>query len=266
MGHYVWCTFPARHDAAGPRRSQCAALSMSRMGFAELSASRMGGRDRGVFEMILEDLKARGLARDSEDGVSIPLRRDVRLAYLLLLAQEAREAGRHHGFDLHPATNGRGEEAIRRFLELAPMPSRQDVIGFDLLTASVDLDAVPPDEVLDFRRQYQAEHRGYMVNLRRFVAEISTVERADRVRLLKERQAELAEQARSLWRLTLDAFKKPANAAGFALALTGAAWALATGDPVTAGLGALGATLPLIPGRETGSAYSYIFRAHQQWP
>lgn len=216
--------------------------------------------------MIHEDLKGRGLARDSEDGVSIPLRRDVRLAYLLLLAQEARAAGRRHGYDLHPATNGPGETAVRNFLELSPMPSRQSVIEFDLLTASVDLDAVPLDEVLDFRERHTAAHRSYMVNLRRFVAEVSTVERPDRRRLLEQRQAELVEQARSLRRLALDAFKRPSNAAGFALALTGAAWALATGDPVTAGLGALGAALPLLPGRNTGSVYSYIFRAHRQWP
>lgn len=252
-------------DESGPNHPPFAELSMSRMGFAELSASRMGNRHRGVFEMIHDDLKERGLALDSQDGLSIPLRRDVRLAYLLLLAQEARGAGRRHGFDLHPATNGPGEVAVRHFLELAPMPSRQDVIGLDLITASVDLDPIPLDEVLDFRRQHNIEHRNYMVNLRRFVAEISTAERPDRRRLLEQRQAELADQATSLRRLALDAFKRPKNAAGFALALTGAAWTLKTGDPVAAGLGALGASLPLLPGRNTGSAYSYIFRAHRQW-
>jgi hypothetical protein len=243
-----------------------AALSMSRMGFAELSASRMGNRHRGVFEMIHDDLKTLGLALDSADGVSIPLRRDVRIAYLMLLAQEAREAGRRQGFDLHPTTNGtHARAAVRSFLELAPMPSRHDVIGFDLATASVDLDGVPLDEVLAFRRQHSTEFREYMVNLRRFVEEISATDGPDRRRLLEQRQAELTAQARSLRRLSLDAFKKPANAAGFALGLTGAAWTLATGDLLPAGLGALGAALPLLPNRDTGSAYSYIFRAHRQW-
>jgi hypothetical protein len=243
-----------------------AALSMSRMGFAELSASRMGSRHRGVFEMIHDDLKARGLALDSEDGVSIPLRRDVRIAYLLLLAQEAREAGRRHGFDIHPTTNGRrARDAVRSFLELTPMPSRQDVVSFDLSTASIDLDIVPLDEVLDFRRQHSAEHRAYLVNLRRFLADIAASDRPDRSRMLEQRQAELHEQAKSLRRLALDAFKKPTNAAGFALGLTGAAWTVATGNPVPAGLAALGAFARLLPSRTTGSAYSYIFRAHRQW-
>ena len=255
-------------DDAAPGAEGFAALSMSRMGFAELSTSRMGSRDRGVFEMIHSELKARGLALDSTDGYSIPLRPDVRNAYLLLLAQEAREAGRRHGLDLQPTTNGEhAQAAVRSFLELPAMPSRHDVIAFDLATASVDLDSVPLDEVLDFRHQHAAEFRAYMVDLRRFVAEISTTDDGpDRRRLFEQRQAELTSQAKSLRRLSLDAFKTPANAAGFAITVTGAAWTLTTGDPVAAGLTTLGAALPfLLPNRDTGSAYSYIFRAHRQW-
>jgi hypothetical protein len=243
-----------------------AELSMSRMGFAELSTSRMGSRHRGVFEMIHEELKGRGLALDSQDGASIPLRSDVRIAYLMLLAQEARQAGHRHGYDLHPTTNGGGAEAaFRSFLELDPMPSRQDVVHFDLATVSIDLEAVPLDEVLDFRRRYADEHRSYLVNLRRFVEEVSAADPIHRTRLLDQRQQELSEQARSLTEVALAAFARPATVAGFALGLTGAAWTLATGDPIPAGLGALGALAPLLPDRETGSAYSYIFRAHRQW-
>jgi hypothetical protein len=253
-------------DEATPDSEEFAALSMSRMGFAELSASRMGGRHSGVFAMIHDELKERGLALNSADGYSIPLRRDVRMAYLMLLAQEAREAGRRQGFDLHPTTNGgNAREAVRSFLELPAMPSRHDVIAFDLATASVDLESVPLDEVLDFRRQHRTEFRDYMVDLRRFVAEVSTTDGPDRRRLFEQRQAELTSQAKGLRRLSLDAFKQPTNAAGFGLGLTGAAWTLATGDPVAAGLTALGAALPFLPTRNGGSAYSYIFRAHRQW-
>lgn len=242
------------------------ALSMSRMGFAELSMSRMGSRDRGVFDMIHDELKARGLARDTEDGLSIPLRRDVRQVYLLLLAQEAREAGQRQGLDLQPITNGRNmEEVIRRFLELAPMPSREDVVAFDLATASIDLDAVPLDEVLDFRSRHRDEHRDYMLNLRLFIADVSAADPTDRSRLLQQRQARLNDQARGLTKLTLAAFKRPTDAGGFGLGLTGAAWSLAAGNPVPAGLAALGAALRIAPSREAGSAYSYIFRAHRQW-
>jgi hypothetical protein len=252
-------------DGPGTGDAPFTEISMSRMGFAPLSTSRMGSTDRGVFEMILGDLKRAGLARDSEDGVSVPLRRDVRHAYLLLLAQEARAAGHRHGYDLQPTTDERSGKAVRDFLELSAMPSRQDVIGFDLMTASVDLDPVPLDEVLDFRRQHGAEHRDYMLNLREFAGEVSTAERPDRRRLLDQRQDQLSEQAAGLMRRAIAAFKKPAAGAGFAISLTGAAWSLATGNPIGAGLGALGAAAPLLPGRDTGSAYSYIFRAHQKW-
>jgi len=37
------------------------------------------------------------------------------------------------------------------------------------------------------------------------------------------------------------------------------------GGSVPAGLAALGAIVRLLPSRNTGSAYSYIFRAHRQW-
>lgn len=252
-------------DRAYPGADRFVGLSMSRMGYAELSASRMESKHRGVFEMIHDELKARGLALDSEDGVSIRLRPDVRMAYLLLIAQEAREAGRRHGFDLQPTTNGtNARAAVRSFLELTPMPAREQVISFDLATASIDLEGVSLDEVLDFRRQHRGEHRAYLLNLRRFLADISTADRPDRVRLLEQRQAELNEQARTLRSLALRGFKRPANAAGFALGLTGAAWSLAT-NPVAAGLAALGVAARLLPNRDTGSAYSYIFRAHRQW-
>lgn len=243
-----------------------AELSMSRMGYAELSVSRMGSKHRGVFEMIHEELKARGLARDSDDGVSIPLRPDVRLAYLMLLAQEAREAGKRHGFDLHPTTNGeRSREAVRGFLELTPMPSREHVVSFDLATASIDLEDVPLDEVLDYRREFRDEHRDYMLNLRAFVHEVSLAEEGDRRRLLDQRQADLDEHAKTLVNRAVSNFRRPVNAASFSLGITGAAWALASYNVIGAGLTALGALLRVIPGRETGSAYSYIFRAHRQW-
>ena len=47
----------------------------------------------------------RGLARPSEDGLSIPMHPEVRTTILVLLAQLARAAGRRHGIDLPPATS-----------------------------------------------------------------------------------------------------------------------------------------------------------------
>lgn len=57
----------------------------SRSAFAELSMSRMGlYGDPGLIEMVFDELKRRGLARATADGVSIPLHPVVRRVYLLL--------------------------------------------------------------------------------------------------------------------------------------------------------------------------------------
>lgn len=56
--------------------------------FAELSYSRLGGlADAGLTEIVLEQLRDRGLARPSEDGVSIPLHPAVRTFVLVVLPQ-----------------------------------------------------------------------------------------------------------------------------------------------------------------------------------
>src|SRR6266545_8189072 len=54
--------------------------------FHELSYSRLGGvADPGLTDLVLDELKARGLARESEDGVSIPLHPAVRAFVLVTL-------------------------------------------------------------------------------------------------------------------------------------------------------------------------------------
>lgn len=71
--------------------------------FQELSQSRVGwSADVGLASMLTEELTQRGLARPSEDGLSIPMHPEVRTTILVLLAQLARAAGRRQGIDLHP--------------------------------------------------------------------------------------------------------------------------------------------------------------------
>jgi hypothetical protein len=87
--------------------------------FAELSMSRMGyGAAEDLARMVNEELEARGLARPTEDGLSVPVHWRIRTVYLLLLAQLAREAGKRHGFDLHPTTNTSGLRNSRLILQL----------------------------------------------------------------------------------------------------------------------------------------------------
>lgn len=120
---------------------------------AELSMSRMG-HHHALGDEVLEKLVERGLAKASEDGVAIPMHPGVRSAYLLILAQLARETGERHGLDLHPVTNARGAgDSFRQLLELEPMPSRGQVVDLDLQAMGVDLNDIPLDEVLEFKRR-----------------------------------------------------------------------------------------------------------------
>ena len=62
--------------------------------FHELSQSRMGyGVDVDLAESLVVELQAKGLAKPSEDGVSVPLQPAVRATILVILAQLARVAG-----------------------------------------------------------------------------------------------------------------------------------------------------------------------------
>lgn len=235
---------------------QLAELSMSRMGLASL---------RAVAESVNAKLAERGLAKATEDGVSIPMHPVVRTAYLLVLAQLARETGTRHGLDLHPVTSGRRAGAgFRRLLEVDVMPSRGQIVDFDLEVVTVDLDTIPLEDVLAFKRESGGAHRRYMQNLRAFTYELSLMEQADRARALTDRRAELQDEARDLRDRARQAWRSPKALSGFGLGMTGAAWSIAAGNPVPAVLAALGAGLGMLPDKADGSAYSYLFEARKQ--
>jgi hypothetical protein len=237
-------------------------------GYAELSMSRMGLNVlHTVTQRVLDELSARGLAVPTQDGVSIPMHPRIRSIYLVLLAQLARQAGVRSELDLHPVTNGRGAtEAFEQLADLAPMPSRGQLVALDLEVVTVDLESVPLEEVLEFRQENQREHRRYMENLRTFALELSLLEEVDRARSLQDRQAELQEQASDLRKRALTAWKSPKDVTGFGLGLAGAAWSLAAHNPVPAALGILGTGLKMLPSGADGSVYSYLFRASRSMP
>ena len=116
-------------------------LVTERTHFAELSMSRLGYRgDVGLTDMIYEELKRKGLAKTSEDGVSIPMHPMVRSLVLVLLAQILRQPGREKGFDLAPATDRpKLVEALRELLSIPAAPSIGHVVAFDLNAVGVDL-------------------------------------------------------------------------------------------------------------------------------
>lgn len=233
-----------------------AELSMSRMGMASL---------RAVAESVNAKLMERGLAKATEDGVSVPMHPVVRSAYLLVLAQLARETGVRHGLDLHPVTNcGRAGSGFRRLLDADVMPSRGQVVDFDLEVVMVDLDTIPLEDVLAFKRECAGAHRRYMQNLRACTLDLSVMQEADRARALGDRQADLQDEARDLRERATKAWRSPKAVSGFGLGITGAAWAIAAGNPVPAVLTAIGAGLGMLPGKAEGSAYSYLFEARKR--
>lgn len=134
----------------------------------------------------------------------------------------------------------------------------------DLEVVGIDLETIPLDDVLAYRRENADAHRRYMQNLRAFALDLSLMEEEDRGRALADRRADLADEARDLRRRASASWKSPKDVAGFGLGLTGAAWSVATGSPVPAALGALGAGLRMLPSRATGSAYSYLFQARRE--
>ena len=239
--------------------------------FAELSQSRIGyGADVELADMLVEELEARGLARPSEDGVSIPLHPDVRSTILVLLGQLARLASVDEDVVMNPATKHRpAVEDLVRLLLREPLPSAQNVVSLDLEPVAFDLDPVPLDDVLDFRDEHGTAHKTYMRDLRRFLAELCAVsDEGERAKLLLDRRQELADNAHDLQRASRAALAK--NLSSWSLGLAGAAWSTATGDPIGMALGAAGVVAPQVvgaamPAPQPVAAYSYLFSAQRQF-
>lgn len=236
--------------------------------FAELSRSRMGyAVDIEIGDMLTDELIGRGLARPSEDGVSVPLHPVVRRTILVLLAQFARAAGEPRGLTMHPTTTDvRSYSELREVVASPIVPSVSDIIQLDVEEVGFDLSSVPLDDVLSFKAEHADGHTAYMRDLRRFMYDIAAVEdQTDRIRLADERQEELAEAAFELKRASRASLGK--GLSSFALGIGGAAWSATTGDPFGFALGALGLVAPnLIRGADRPvSAYSYIIDVHRSF-
>ena len=242
--------------------------TLSREGtrFHELSYSRLGGLgDSRLADGIIRELKARGLAKDTEDGASVPLHPQVHALVLVLLAQILRPYGGHQGLVLQPATDQpQLVRALQEVLSLESMPSAGHVVATDLATVGVDLSRVPLDEVLSFREEHGENYRAYARSVREFVRQVSPLdERAraeaqeDRIEMIEDHASDLRRRSRNQWK----------RAASFGISIAGAVWSAATGDvvgPVFSG------AQKLLTDREGGlgehEAYSYLFRAEQQFP
>lgn len=101
-------------DALAKEDTEFHAISMSRMGYYG---------DREIAERLYRALEERGLARETEDGVSIPLHPMVRYLILVLFAQILRPRGYELGLDLSPTTDQfRIVQALTEILNLPSQP------------------------------------------------------------------------------------------------------------------------------------------------
>lgn len=241
-------------------------LARDSTAFRELSMSRLGYYgDEGLAKIIFAELQKRGLAKKSEDGVSIPMHPMVRSLVLTLLSQILRPFGQRLQAELNPVTDRSHLVAsLVEMLNLPTSPSSGHVVSFDLATVGVDLASVPMDEIVAFRQEHKEAYAHYRRSVRQFAYELSRMSNAERDLAFEARQAELDQTAADLRRLARNAWKK---AASFAITLAGAAWTFVTGDHLGAILAGGGALLGVESrGERDVGAYSYLFRARERYP
>ena len=236
--------------------------------FHELSQSRIGyGADIDLAGWVVSELQEKGLAKPSEDGVSVPLHPVVRTTMLVILAQLSRSAGRSRDLNIHPATQEWSAITdLVQTLSRERMPSRDRVIAFDLEPVSFNLDSVPLDELLDFRAEHKAAHRAYMRDLRGFMAELADIDvPKEREALLLQRRQEVADSAHEINRSSRKALGR--NLPSWSFGLVGGAWSAVAGDPLGTVLSALGLVSSVLglksPESDKVTAYSYLFRVER---
>ena len=238
---------------------------VERSSFGSLSMSRLGYYgDEKLADSIFQELKARGLAHDSEDGVSIPMHRIVRALILVLLAQILRPRGEEMGLTLSPVTDQRTLVDVLNEIFLNPdasCPSIGDIVAFDMAMVGVDLGSVPIEEILDFRQQNYSQHRDYSLLVRKFARELSLMPPEERQAVFEQRQEELDDAAGALRKLNRIAWKKPIS---FGISLAGAAWTYHSGNPIGAAIAGAGAVVGMLPDQpdEVG-VYSYLISAQR---
>ena len=185
------------------RNSAFGSLSMSRLGFYG---------DPNLADSIFQESKTRGLADDSEDGVSIPMHSTVRSLILILLAQILRPKGEDMGLTLSPATDQ--TQLVNALSEIIsePEPSSStvgEIVSFDMDKVGVDLGKIPVDEILDFRKQNYSQHRNYILSIRQFTRELSLMPQDEREAKFEQRQEELKDLSHELKKTYRGSWKKP---------------------------------------------------------
>ena len=238
------------------RQSNFGSLSMSRLGYYG---------DGNLADSIFQELKSRGLAEDSVDGVSIPMHTTVRSLILVLLAQILRPKGESMGLTLSPATDQKRVVSALSEIILRPnssSPSVGDVVSFDIDKVGVNLGPIPIDEILDFRNQHYRQHRDYIQSIRDFARELSYIPSDERKVKFEQRQEQLEDLSSGLRKVYSGSWKKEIT---FGIGLTTAALTYQS-DPIVAVLLAVNAIVGMVPDKsQEVDVYSYLFSTKQRF-
>lgn len=233
--------------------------------FHHLSFSRLGHQaDEQLATQVYDALVQRGLARPTEDRVSIPMHPLVRSLVLLLLAPLLRPKGRELGLELSPVTDQPEiQGAVTALLSLETMPSSASVFSTDARGAGIDVSAVPVPEILRFRKAHRDQLDEYGLNLRTFIRDLGRMAPHDRPIAIKSRPQRVERTARTL---RVAARQRFGTITVAGLGFAGAAWMVAQGDVIggalTAGGSAVAASY-LSPGPVEADVFSYLFAARE---
>ena len=237
-----------------------------RSAFESLAKAKLGlHSDHELADSIFQELRYRGLAYDLGEGIYIAVDKTVLVLILTLLAHILKPKGEGLGITLSPATDQKDVVAALHGIlepESAP-PAASDVVSFDMNRVGVNLNRVPMDEVLDFRKENYGKHRDYILSVRKFARELSLMPLDEREAKFEQRQEVLKALSHDLRRIYRSSWN---TRLPFALGLAGAAWAATQGDPIAGALTALAAVSTLIPDEPTEvECYSYLISARQRF-
>lgn len=232
--------------------------------FHRISYSRAGFKNFDAAAAI-ELLQEKGLALQSDDGVSIPMHPTVRTAYLVFLSEIISESVETTGMALYPTTDIIDLHTSKAALLDSPaFPSMGHVVMSDLYQIGLDLGSVPIDEILDFKKSHGKEFQHYSQGLREHVTSLAAMDRNQRLLASDSRDEELKQQLSEIRRV---AKKNGFKLASFALSVISAVASAASGNPFPAAASATGALSSLIGGLSGASKArsSYLLAARDQF-
>jgi hypothetical protein len=145
----------------------------------------------------------------------------------------------------------------------SPQPTPAQVVTVDLEFVGPNLDAVPLDEVMQFRAEHGAEFRAYARRLRSVVREMAGISPGEQTSVLDDRLEEIREAGEALRR---GPFRTMVAATGIGIGIAGGVTSAVAGEAVGGILSAFStaagvATLP----RKTITPYSYLFSIGHQF-